>query len=140
MHGCTHYDAPHFSTDYPPGLSIQFDSKEYVFESANTAKITARIVNRSQEPLTFYTHDLADSHNLQVFNAARERIPTIPPPQPISKRESNMYRHALQPGESYPITYSLDIFSPPLPKGRYRIVAQRVPSTMAHVSLKLDAE
>lgn len=55
---------------------------------------------------------------VEVRDADDRRVPTIPPPVP---RPEDAEAVTLAPGETLARDYRLDVFSPPLPPGRYTL-------------------
>ena len=64
-----------------------------------------------------------DQLALEVRDARGERVPTIPPPVP---RPEDAERLVLRAGETLERDYRLDVFSPPLPPGRYTLHCRMV--------------
>jgi len=65
--------------------------------------------------------------SLDVFDSAGQRIPTIPPPMPLTPEEVEAAKEQLAPGQSRRIDYSLHMFSPPLPAGTFTAKLRDIP-------------
>ncbi len=93
--------------------------------AASTA-LTAHLVITNPGPDELVLHrgavDLAVLA-LEVRDARDQRVPTIPPPVP---RPEDAEPIALAPGASLTRDYQLDVFSPPLPPGRYALHCRMV--------------
>ena len=88
---------------------------------ASSAELTAHlaITNPGPDPLvvTRGALDLA-ALAVEVRDADDRRVPTIPPPVP---RPEDAEAIAIAPGQALARDYRLDVFSPPLPPGRYTL-------------------
>ena len=134
---CSSWRQDHPVDTYPQGISMRLTPPPHSFQSSRDAAITAEIVNRSDKIIRFYTHDLVTSHCLSVHDARGKCVPTIPPPHPLTKRQSKKFIKTLTPGEKFGIHYDLNIFSPPLPDGTYRIKCNCIPSNTIKIYFHL---
>lgn len=93
---------------------------------ASSAALTAhlRIDNRGAAPLRLTRGPLELAVlAVEVRDAAGQRVPSIPPPVPQPEDAEEL---ELAPGQHLDRDYALDVFSPPLPPGRYQLVCQVV--------------
>mgnify|MGYP001246063723 CR=1 FL=1 len=88
---------------------------------ASSTELTAHlaITNPGPDPLvvTRGALDLAVLA-IEVRDAADHRVPTIPPPVPQPEDAEAI---TIAPGQAVARDYRLDVFSPPLPPGRYTL-------------------
>jgi hypothetical protein len=80
--------------------------------------VAATYYNGTDEDVKLDKQSLyTDALMLKVWNGAGERRHTVPPPVPWPKPEHVV----IAPQKTLTVVYSLDVFSPPLSPGRYRI-------------------
>ncbi len=117
---CNNPINPTTSTDKESRIILSINDS--IFQAASEIEITAHIYNKGDKDITINQIYILENPilSLTVFDDKANIIPPIPPPVPQLKNDSSLTK-ILKPKESYRIKYDLNIFSTPLPKGRYEV-------------------
>jgi hypothetical protein len=116
------------SPDMQTGLRAVLSPDKAAFVSSVEGQLTAEITNEGTDPAELRMDVLAVGiFSLDVFDSAGKRIPTIPPPMPLTPEEVEQAKELLPPGQSRRIEYTLHMFSPPLPAGTYTAKLRDIP-------------
>lgn len=91
-------------------------------------EIIAKLTNKNQDSILIEQVDLLKQPilALKVFDTSGTIMPTIPPATPSN--ESGTVHRVIPPHQTYQIRYNLNIFSPPLPKGKYGVTMKMATS------------
>ncbi|MBW2454856.1 MAG: hypothetical protein JRI68_10110 [Deltaproteobacteria bacterium] len=127
------------ATSAPAAAGLQAvvspDGAEFPSSQAGTLTVTIR--NDGAEPATLQMDILRSGIlSLDVFDADGKRIPTIPPPMPLTPEEMKRAQETLPPGQSRKLTYTLHMFSPQLPPGQYTVRMRGMPSNAARFTIR----
>lgn len=111
------------------------DGAELPSSQAGTLTVTIR--NDGAEPATLAMDVLRSGIlSLDVYDGDGKRIPTIPPPMPLTDEEMERAKETLLPGQSRELTYTLHMFSPQLPPGEYTVRMRGMPSNTARFTIR----
>ncbi len=111
-------------------VMIESDSSSYV--SCRNVSIKAQLINKADHVKHIFPELLENSVlALTVYNEKGERIPTVPPGVP-----KNGPFVEIQPMESLDLSYTLNMFSPELPKGKYSIRMNQFVSNELHIVIE----
>jgi hypothetical protein len=122
-------------TEYTEGLRITLSSPQQNFKSSEDAYVVLHVENTTEHPITFYTHSLTSSILIRVYDAKGRLVPRVPPPMPVTRRDLHRYRTILKPGANFESSQSLNIFSPPLQPGHYRVSLLGLPMNPVAVTI-----
>lgn len=98
------------------------------YKAASGIEVIAELTNNNQDSMLIEQVDLLEQPilALKVFDASGTIMPTIPPATPTNK--SGTIHEVLMLHQIYQIRYHLNIFSPPLPKGKYGVTMKMATS------------
>lgn len=108
------------------------------FHASHDATVSAVIVNGGSKEETVNMNFLGQPmYALSVTNdATGEPMMTIGPATPLPPEAMKRYLRTLQPSEQLEVEYSLHIFSPELPKGRYTVRMSSLPSNRVQLIIR----
>jgi hypothetical protein len=119
------------------GLTAVLSSDGAVFPSSVEGSLTVTIRNDGDQPATLRMDVIGSSIlALDVFDAQGQRIPTIPPPMPLTPTQIEQTKETLAPGQSRQVSTTLHMFSPPLPAGTYRVRMREMASNEASFTIQ----
>ena len=106
-------------------LSIRLSINKTKAVSNTDLIVSAHFHNTTQDTISLAPLHIWESPILKliVWDSQAKRVPTIPPAMPLHP-DSPIQKKVLAPQEKYIIDYTLHIFSPTLPSGKYTVALQ----------------
>ena len=102
-------------------LVVTLSADQNAFATGRDVRVHTKVQNGGDQPLQLNLYGASSAVLfLEVRNGVGRTIHTIPPPMPPEEMEIV----TLAPGESREFRHALNMFSPPLSKGRYTVRAR----------------
>ncbi len=122
----------------PSGLHAVLYPESDSFRSSREGRVNARIINDGTGNATVDMWSLGQSMTALIVtsDSTGERMLTVGPSMPRSPEEMKKYITILKPGDTIEISYTLHVFSPELPRGRYLVRMASIPSNNVAVIIK----
>ncbi|MBN1532397.1 MAG: hypothetical protein JXA20_07030 [Spirochaetes bacterium] len=121
----------------PKRLCARLYPSDASYGAGHEAMLRCLLVNNGKSDVTVDLWTVGQPmYVLDVTDESGKRIPAIGPSTPVGPEERKKYLKVLGPGERMDLEYTLHIFSPELPPGRYTVTMPGVPSNTVRFRIR----